>query len=218
MAADRRGYQRDEIEFGRVVAFSDGIFGIAMTLLVAGITVPRVAQGDLAQALLDDIDDIVAFAVSFAVIGFYWLAHHSFFHLLSHIDHVLLRINLAYLGLIAFMPFPTALLGASDTSATAVALYALALATASGVEALMFRHARRTGALRVPMPDGVYRDYLKASTAPVVVFLVSIPVAFVQPAVAVLLWIAIFVVERLIDRTLSPEMRAWAQRAMGAEE
>jgi uncharacterized membrane protein len=140
--ADRRGgrqYHRGEVEFGRIVGFSDGIFGIAMTLLVAGIAVPEVAKQDLGRALADNADEIYSFGLSFAVIGFLWLGHHGFFRLLTHMDDRLMRINLAYLGLIAFMPFPTALLGRYDGDVVAVALYAVVLAIASVTEAVMFR-------------------------------------------------------------------------------
>ena len=101
-------YRRGEVEFGRIVGFSDGILGIAMTLLVAGIAVPEVAKQDLGRALADNAGDTFSFGLSFAVIGFLWLGHHGLFRPLVHIDDRLMRINPAYLGLIAFMPFPTA--------------------------------------------------------------------------------------------------------------
>ncbi len=159
-------YRRGEVEFGRIVGFSDGIFGIAMTLLVAGIAVPEVAKQDLGRALADNAGDIFSFGLSFAVIGFLWLGHHGLFRLLTHMDDRLMRINLAYLGLIAFMPFPTALLGRYDGDLVAVALYAVVLAIAGVTEAVMFRHARGIGALTRPMPDEVYRHFMRTNLAP----------------------------------------------------
>jgi uncharacterized membrane protein len=219
--ADRRGarrYPRGEVEFGRIVGFSDGIFGIAMTLLVAGIAVPEVARDDLGRALADNVDDVFSFGLSFAVIGFLWLGHHGFFRLLTHMDDRLMRINLAYLGLIAFMPFPTALLGRYDGDVIAVGLYAVVLAVASVTEALMFRHARRIGALRKPIPDDVYRHYMRANLAPAVVFLASIPVALAYPAVSMLMWIAIFPLERWLARFGGPAVAQWERDAVGASE
>ena len=150
-------YRRGEVEFGRIVGFSDGIFGIAMTLLVAGIAVPEVARQDLGRALADNAGDIFSFGRSFAVIGFLWARAPRLFRLLTHMDDRLMRINLAHLGLIAFMPFPTALLGRYDGDLVAVAVYAVVLAIAGVTGAVMFRHARGIGALTRPMPDGVYR-------------------------------------------------------------
>jgi uncharacterized membrane protein len=76
-----------------------------MTLLIAGTSVPAVREADLLNALLDRWDDVFAFFLSFAVIGFYWLAHHAFFALLSALDERLVRMNLFYLGFIALLPF-----------------------------------------------------------------------------------------------------------------
>ena len=123
-----------------------------------------------------------------------------------------MRINLAYLGLIAFMPFPTALLGRYDGDLVAVALYAVVLAIAGVTEAVMFRHARGIGALTRPMPDEVYRHYMRTNLAPALVFLVSIPVALVQPGVSMLMWIAIFPLERWLGRLGGPTWRGGSAR------
>ena len=70
-----------------MLSFSDGLFAIAMTLLVIGIEVPDIADpdsiGDLADALGDRADSITSFVISFAVIGRYWVAHHQMFSLLG---------------------------------------------------------------------------------------------------------------------------------------
>jgi hypothetical protein len=89
---------------------------------------------------------------------------------------------------------------------------------ASLVEVVMFRYARRTGALQRPMPDDVYRHYMLASLLPVGVFLISIPVAVLNAAVAMVMWIAIFPLERLFARTAAPTASAWEQQAAGAED
>lgn len=204
-------YPRGSPEFTRVCSFSDGIFAIAMTLLVAGIDVPNVPKDQLDRALLDDWDAIGSFAVSFAVIGYYWLAHHEFFRRLSHVDAWLVRVNLAYLGLIAFLPFPTALVGRYDGDPVAVALYAVALAGASAVEALMLRHARAAGALAREMSDSVFREFMTASLVPVVVFVASVPLAFAHPAASIVAWLSIFAIERVLAQHRSAEAVAWAR-------
>lgn len=74
------GFERDSVEFGRVLTFSDGMFAIAMTLLVVGIEVPDIPDTDSVDELADALGDLsgsfVSFFISFAVIGRYWLAHH----------------------------------------------------------------------------------------------------------------------------------------------
>jgi uncharacterized membrane protein len=197
-------YERGTEEFSRVVYFSDAVFAIAMTLLVAGIDVP-VARGEsLGDRLLDEKGQIVAFFVSFAVIGYYWVAHHRLLSLTQRVDRTFIVTNLLYLALIAFLPFPTALMGADPDTAVAVALYACVSAFASGLETVLFSLLRRADALRVSLTAQQYRQWIVASCIPVVVFAVSIPIALVSPMVAMLSWIAIFPLERIADR-MSPQ-------------
>jgi len=192
-SAERR-FDRGSEEFGRVLAFSDGMFAIAMTLLVVGIAVPTIADADsvsdLAEALDDLSDQIISFFISFAVIGRYWVAHHQMFSLLKAFDPALIRLNLLYLALIAFLPFPTALLGDYFSNPLALSVYAVTVAATSGLEVVLLRHAHRRGLLTRRMPEDVFRWGLYGSLVPVVTFLGSIPVAFALGAqAAVLIWL-----------------------------
>jgi uncharacterized membrane protein len=191
-------YERGTEEFSRVLAFSDGLFAIAMTLLVVGIAVPKLngvdvdkdSVRDLANALGDRLPDFISFFISFAVIGRYWAAHHEFFSLLARIDNRLLATNLLYLALIAFLPFPTGLLGELFENPLSVAIYAIVVAIVSGLEVVMFRQAQRRGLLRQKVPEDVYRWGVLQSLSPVVFFLISVPVAFVSTGLAVAVWFA----------------------------
>jgi uncharacterized membrane protein len=186
-------YPRGEEEFSRVLSFSDGLFAIAATLLVVGIAVPTIndadSVGDLADALNDQSEEFVSFAISFAVIGRYWVAHHQMFSLMRGFDRGFVSLNLVYLGFIAFVPFPTALLGEYFDNPLAVTVYAAAVAVVSGLEVLLLRHARRAGLLIKEMPDEVYRWGATLSTIPVLLFAVSIPVAFISSGWAVAVWL-----------------------------
>jgi uncharacterized membrane protein len=185
-------FQRGSDEFSRVLAFSDGMFAIAMTLLVVGIGVPTLSDAGDAGELLDKVDDlypeIVSFFISFAVIGRYWVAHHQFFALLREVDYRLIWINLLYLAFIAFLPFPTALLGTYFENPAAVGGYAISVAIVSGLEVVLFRHAYRTGELISPMSEAEYRYGVRASSLPLVFFAASVPVAFVGSRLAVAVW------------------------------
>jgi uncharacterized membrane protein len=113
-AAPAGTYRRGTEEFSRVLAFSDGIFAIAMTLLVVGIGLPTLTdaadEGELLSDLRDAFPEVFSFFLSFAVIGRYWVAHHAFFGRLGAVDFRFIWIHLLYLGFIAFLPFPTDLL------------------------------------------------------------------------------------------------------------
>jgi TMEM175 potassium channel family protein len=192
LSSARGRYPRGSEEFSRVLAFSDGLFAIAMTLLVVGITVPTLTDtdsvGELADALNDDLASFVSFFISFAVLGRYWIAHHAFFARLAAVDLGLIGLNLAYLLFIAFLPFPTGLLGNYFENPLSVVVYALSVAIVSGMEVVLYRHAYRRGLLARSMPAEVYRYEVHASLSPVVFFLLSVPVAFASTGVAVALW------------------------------
>jgi uncharacterized membrane protein len=185
-------YRRGSEEFGRVVAFSDGIFAIAMTLLIVAVAVPTISDadsvGDLADALNDQSEAYITFFISFAVIGRYWVAHHQFFSFLGRLDLQLIWVNLLYLAFIAFLPFPTDLLGTYFENPLSVSVYAACVAIVSGLEVVMLRRAFRAELFARDIPEPVYRWGVLASTAPVLFFVLSIPVAFLSTTAAVLMW------------------------------
>jgi uncharacterized membrane protein len=113
---------------GRVEAFSDGVFAIAITLLVLDIRIEPAEYEHLARALLHEWPAYLAYVTSFLTVGTVWIAHHSLFHRLRYVDPVLLRINLLLLMAAAFLPFPTGVMAqafhASDSAErVAIAVY-----------------------------------------------------------------------------------------------
>jgi uncharacterized membrane protein len=91
-------------------AFSDGVFAIAVTLLVLEIAVPAGSEEDLLGALRDQGPSYLGYLVSFATIGAVWFAHTVITEYLDHADSVLIRLNLLLLLVVSFLPFPTKLL------------------------------------------------------------------------------------------------------------
>jgi uncharacterized membrane protein len=98
------------IETTRLEAFSDGVFAIAITLLIIEV---HVAPGDgpLSQRLLQAWPEYVAYVVSFVTIGVMWANHHSLFHLIDRCTHAIVVVNVLLLLFISFVPFPTSVLG-----------------------------------------------------------------------------------------------------------
>jgi uncharacterized membrane protein len=188
----RRRFDRGSDEFTRVLAFSDALFAIAMTLLVVGIRIPSLAHGGDESELLDKLGDLIpefaSFFISFAVIGRYWLAHHQFYSRLRTLDSGIIALNLLYLAFIAFLPFPTGLLGGYFENAVSIALYAPTVACVSFMEVVLFRHAHRDGLLESPVPEDVFRWGSVMSLSPVLFFLLSIPLAFISTVLAVACW------------------------------
>jgi uncharacterized membrane protein len=95
---------------GRVEIFSDGVFAIAITLLVLDISVEPTEFNDLRHALLHEWPAYLAYVTSFLTVGSVWIAHHGLFSRLRFVDPTLLRLNLLLLMTAAFLPFPTSVL------------------------------------------------------------------------------------------------------------
>jgi uncharacterized membrane protein len=108
----------------RVEALADGIFAVAMTLLILDVKVPAVAHpAELAHELLALWPKCLSYLISFVMLGVYWVGHHAQFHLIRHTDRVLLWINILFLMSISFVPFSTALLSTYPHQQLAVGVY-----------------------------------------------------------------------------------------------
>ncbi|HWC40100.1 MAG TPA: TMEM175 family protein [Acidimicrobiales bacterium] len=185
-------------DYDRTVALSDGVFAIALTLLVLNIEAPALSSGHegvLGSRLLDHGDEFFSYALGFAVIGLLWVRHHSFFRGVERIDTRLTVLNLVYLGLVAFMPYPTRILGLYGRQPAAVIMYGATAATVSVVARALSIHAVRAGLLS----EAGAREAARRGAWVVVptVFVISIPIALVSPTAALYSWLLIFVLPRL---------------------
>src|SRR5262249_36419594 len=114
--------------------------------------------------------------------------HHTYISALARMDRGLIELNLLYLAFIAFLPFPTALLGSYFENPLSIAIYAVNVACVSGMEVVLFSRAQNHGLLDKKLPRDVYRFGVAMSLAPVFFFLISIPVAFISTTLAVCCW------------------------------
>jgi len=183
--------EENEIEFGRIVAFSDGVFSIAITLLVLNLTVSKgLSTADLTNELFDLWDNLLAFAISFAVIGRFWVVHHRFFAEVDAFDGRLLALNLVYLASIVLIPFGSEVLGEYGGETPAVVLYSVNLAAVVLIGLWMGIDARRRGLTSID--DETHRETRIRSTYIAAIFMLSIPLAFVAPRAAGYLWFLLF--------------------------
>src|SRR3954451_11150521 len=191
----RRGTRaRDDwgLEFSRIIAFSDGVFAIAITLLVLSLEIPENAH-DLSHTLGQQWPDLLAYVLSFAVIGRLWVLHHRFFGEVTHFDGQLMSLNLAYLGLIVLIPFTTEELGDYGHTSTAAILYAANIGLTNLVGSLLVFDAVRRG-LTKPGLDWILDNPLRwRGVIGAIVFFASIPVALVSPTAAEAVWVLILV-------------------------
>lgn len=153
MATEHDGHARaEEKETARLEAFSDGVFAVAITILVFGITVPRgLPQGQrLLPALLAQWPAFLAFLTSFATVGIMWINHHALFTHIRRSDHTLLVLNGLLLLGITFVTFPTALVAEyiqhRDAKAAAL-VYSGTFAVIAILFNLLWRYASRDNRL-----------------------------------------------------------------------
>jgi uncharacterized membrane protein len=193
----------DEKALDRIVFFSDAIFAIAMTLLVLQLRIPIVPSGNehvLWHRLGDQLPSFASFALSFFTIGLLWMAHQRKFRLIRRYDGALLWINMVFLFCIAFLPFPTAVLGRSGGRAATV-LYAASMAATGIASWLLTIHAYRHHRLiDADVDPALLGHWSRRAGALPVVFLASIPVAFASAAAAQYLWLLVFVVNIVLER------------------
>lgn len=110
----------------RIEALTDGVFAIAMTLLILEIKVPMLEHSqvhELPSKLLAQWPKYVSYVISFIMLGIYWIGHHNQFHLIRRSDRRLLWINILFLMTISFVPFSTALLGEYAGQQIAAVIY-----------------------------------------------------------------------------------------------
>jgi uncharacterized membrane protein len=187
------------VELDRLVFFSDAVFAIAITLLVIEIKVPTGAE-DVGAALLDRWPQFLSFVLSFLVIGIFWVAHHRMFGYIARVDTRLLWINLFLLMCVAFLPFPTAVLGDHDNNRASVVFYAGSMALVGLASASVWRYASQAGLLDDRADDRIVQYFSLRSVVVPASFLASIPFAFVDTRAAEALWFAPFALIALVSR------------------
>jgi uncharacterized membrane protein len=170
---------------GRVEAFSDGVFAIAITLLVLTIAQPS-DYSKLARQLLDRWPSLAAYVVSFLVIGIMWLNHHTVFSYVQRIDHGFFYRNLVLLMTVVFIPYPTEVFGeALRTGAgerTAAVFYSIAMTVNGLAWVSLWLHASiRRRLLNDEFPESQRRSSTVLFVAGAGVYLVSIGIAFINP-------------------------------------
>src|SRR5215210_6202491 len=192
----------------RVEAFSDGVIAIIVTLLIFEVRLPEVpehAPSDVFwEALVSIAPKFGSFALSFAAVAIYWVNHHHFFSGVTHSDWKLLWLNNLLLFFLSIVPFTTAVLGDHLDQPIAIALYALDLGLAAAAFSLMGRYVLFVGRLvDEAVPDGVRQTEFRRSLIGTIAYLVCVPIAFIAPVVAIVLFVALpitYVVPSLLSR------------------
>jgi len=196
----------DYWDTGRTEAFSDGVFAIAITLLILEISVPESAFDDLWAGIAHQWPSYLAYATSFITIGGIWLAHHGIFRRLQYANRELMVVNLLLLMAVAFLPFPTKLMAETihDTDAVRAAeiFYGVALLACSLLLGLMWTSVvrDRRSVLKPEVTDKEVNAIAIETTPSIAFYLGMIALAILAPRAAVFGYLAIAVVALLRTR------------------
>ena len=171
----------------RFEAFSDGVFAFAITLLVLGIGLPELTQlpptdAELSGALLHLWPRVLAYLLSFAVIGVMWQNHHALFRLIPSVDRATVLLNLLLLCVTAFIPFATSTLGAYPTTRSATFLYGLTLTSSATVYNLILRHLARSNAFSAEVSAATIHQTIIAYRVGWGTYTVATLTSLVEPA------------------------------------
>lgn len=195
---------------GRIEAFSDGIFAIVVTLLVLEIHVPQVQGPDvsaaLGRSLVAMLPKFLSYVLSFVIICIWWIAHHHLFHLLKKSDRGLLWLNCLFLLCLAFIPFPTALMGDYPRERIAVISYG-AVMTLAGLSFSAMRYYAFYVAdlVRPGIQPMLLTSAMRRSLTGPVLHLGAISLAFLDTRLAIALYAAIpilYVVPSRLERRI----------------
>ncbi len=192
------------ITVGRIVSFSDAVFAVAITILVLNIDAPdiqgRLGGAELSRELINMWPVFTAFAISFLIIGLFWVLHHSMFKYIKRHDAGLIWLNLVFLMCIVFLPFPVSLISRFD-SRVAVIFYAISLGVTELVMCLLWLYAAGKGRLvDKELEPATFKHIWLTAISISLVFFVSAVIAVWSTSVAQYFWLACFPIAFLLGR------------------
>ncbi|KIF68666.1 hypothetical protein HY68_08495 [Streptomyces sp. AcH 505] len=183
----------DERNVVRLIALSDGIFAIAMTLLVLDIHVTPDLDGPHFQDMVEDLlPHIGAYALSFAILAGFWRDHRRILQLAQRVEGLSLRLSLAGLGAIALLPFPTTLLSEYASQTLSVVIYAATVIVIDLLQIAVLRTIHYQPRAAGSGPEPAHRNLITDLVSNVVVFGAALLIAFASPRGA--LWTLVLLV------------------------
>jgi uncharacterized membrane protein len=179
------------MDSGRLEAFSDGVFAVAITLLALNLAVPGPGHGPLARQLAGHWPSFAAYAVSFLTIGIIWVNHHTLFKNFAKIDRILLFVNLLLLFFVVAIPFATATFAAYLTAggtdaALAAVVYQGVFEGMSLAFGLLFWWSVRHEHLKIALPPEGARAAVVRFGAGNAGYLAAIGIAFLSAPASLL--------------------------------
>ncbi len=193
----------------RFEAFSDGVFAFAITLLILGVALPDFktppAESELRRALLALWPNVVAYALSFAVIGIMWQNHHALFRMVDRVDRRTVFLNLLLLAGTVFIPFATSVLGTYPAMHASTFLYGVVLTYCATMYNLLLKHLIGHRAFHEEIAPEALRATLIAYRVGWTIYVAATLVALVAPIVSFAAYIFVslyYLIPHGVDRDL----------------
>jgi uncharacterized membrane protein len=187
---------------GRIEAFSDGVIAILITIMVLELKVPTGAGLGALQPL---VPILLSYLLSFVILGIYWNNHHHLLQIVDSVDGRVLWANLHLLFWLSLIPFATHWMGENRFAALPVAVYGAVLLLAAIAYFILTRILLTLHARDSVLATALGRD--SKGTISLVVYLAAIPLSFVDPRLALALYVLVAVMwlvpDRRIERTLA---------------
>ena len=177
----------------RVVALSDGVFAIIITILVLEIAVPEnLSERSLLEALDDLQPTFVAWVISFLVTGMFWVVHRDLFARVRVVNRDLVWLNLLFLLPVSLIPFAASVLGRYPDEPVAMHLYGVVLIAASLMRFVLYWYVARRPVLLWPdLPTGRAGLGLAITAAPIGVYLLAMVVADASTTLSAVLYFSV---------------------------
>jgi uncharacterized membrane protein len=199
----------------RFEAFSDGVFAFAITLLALGFVLPAMqspSNRELTGALLRLWPNLIAYLLSFSVIGLMWQNHHALFRLVHNVDRKTVFWNLLLLAGTVLIPFATTTLGSYPTRSPSTFLYGLILSSCASFYNLMLRHLVRSHAFSPEVDAGAIAATVRGYRMGLIVYAGATLLALVLPIASFAAYLAVviyFLVPRGADSDNPLSARNW---------
>ena len=182
------------MEKSRLEAFSDGVFAIVITLLILDIRFPEVDYSQFGATLKSVLPRILAYVLSFIIIGLYWISHHNSMQVVKKIDRNFLWLNILLLLCVSFIPFPTSLVGRYPFQAWPIIIYGSTLIVCNLIGTAMMVYLLYHPHLAVPEFGMKYvRRHTPIHIAINVSYLCAILLAHPFPVLSYLIYVAVVI-------------------------
>ena len=195
----------NKIKLDHLISFSDAIFAFSITFMALSIQIPHLENDLTEKQLIERIfhlrPQFEIYAISFLIIGIYWISYHLVFNYIRISHSVLIWLNLAFLFFVTLISFATSIETLYPQYQTVFLLYAIILTITGSLLSVIWLHASRDRLLIDKNMSEVHMKLISLQTiVPPLIFASSIPVSFIDIQIAKYCWILIVPARIIIQR------------------